>query len=47
LTTTVIFYGPDVDERTSLCLYGIPEIRKKLRSLPLLLKNKTKENETI
>ena len=47
LTPTVIFYEPDVDERTSLCLYGTTEIRKKLRSLPLLLKNKTVENETI
>ena len=39
LTPTVIFYEPDVDEMTSICLYGSPEIRKKLRSLPLLLKN--------
>ncbi len=45
LTPTVIFYEPDVDERTSLCLYGTPEIRKKLRSLPLLLKNKSNSNE--
>ena len=40
LTPSVIFYEPDVDEMTSICLYGTPEIRKKLRSLPLLLKNK-------
>ena len=46
LTPSVIFYEPDVDEMTSLCLYGTPEIRKKLRSLPLLLKNKEIENET-
>jgi hypothetical protein len=39
LTPNVIFYEPDVDEMTSLCLYGTPDIRKKLRSLPLLLKN--------
>ncbi len=45
LTPSVIFYEPDVDERTSLCLYGTPEIRKKLRSLPLLLKNKSNSNE--
>jgi hypothetical protein len=38
LTPSVIFYEPDVDELTSICLYGTPEIRKKLRSLPLLLK---------
>jgi hypothetical protein len=39
LTPIVIFYEPDVDEMTSLCLYGTPDIRKKLRSLSLLLKN--------
>lgn len=39
LTPSVIFYEPDVYEKTSICLYGTPEIRKKLRSLPLLLKN--------
>ena len=39
LTPSVIFYEPDVDEMTSICLYGTSEIRKKLRSLPLLLKN--------
>ena len=38
LTQSVIFYEPDVDEMTSLCLYGTPEVRKKLRRL--LLKNK-------
>lgn len=42
LTQSVIFYEPDVDERTSLCLYGTADIRKKLRSLPLLLKNNNK-----
>ncbi len=45
LTPSVIFYEPDVDEMTSLCLYGTPEVRKKLRSLPLLLRNK-KEKES-
>lgn len=37
-TPSVIFYEPDVDEMTSICLYGTPDIRKKLRHLPLLLK---------
>jgi hypothetical protein len=46
LTPSVIFYEPDVDEMTSVCLYGNPEIRKKLRSLPLLLKNNQYENES-
>jgi hypothetical protein len=47
LTPSVIFYEPDVDEMTSLCLYGTPEIRKKLRSLSLLLKNNSQyENES-
>lgn len=40
LTPSVIFYEPDVNEMTSICLYGTPDIRKKLRHLPLLLKNK-------
>ena len=39
LTPSVIFYEPDVDEMTSICLYGTPEIRRKLRSLPLLLRD--------
>jgi hypothetical protein len=46
LTPIVIFYEPDVDEMTSLCLYGTPDIRKKLRSLSLLLKNNQYENES-
>lgn len=40
LTPSVIFYEPDIDEETSICLYGTPEVRKKLRHLPLLLKSK-------
>jgi len=40
LTPSVIFYEPDVDEMTSLCLYGTPDVRRKLKSLPLLLRNK-------
>jgi len=47
ITPSVIFFEPDVDEFTSMCCYGTPEIRKKLRSLPLLLKNKTNENEKV
>jgi len=46
LTPIVIFYEPDVDEMTSVCLYGTPDIRKKLRSLSLLLKNNQYENES-
>jgi len=42
-----MFFEPDVDEFTSVCLYGTPKIRKSLSQLPLALKNKTKENETI
>lgn len=38
LTPAVIFYEPDVDEHTSICLYGSPAIRKKLSHLSLLLK---------
>ena len=45
LTPSVIFYEPDVDQMTSICLYGSPQIRKRLQNLPLLLKNNN-ENET-
>jgi peptidyl-tRNA hydrolase len=38
MTPTVIFYEPDVDEHTSICLYGTPDVRKKLSHLPLSLK---------
>jgi len=33
---TIIFYEPDVSALTSLCVYGSPEIRKKLSYLPLI-----------
>lgn len=36
LTPTVMFFEPDVDEYTSICLLGTTEIRKKLAYLPLL-----------
>lgn len=39
ITPTIIFYEPDVDQKTSICLYGSSQIRKKLQNLPLLLKN--------
>ena len=41
LTDIVLFYEPDIHERTSLCLYGTPEIRKKLKKLKLIGQNKT------
>ena len=47
LTESVMFFEPDVNQFTSLCLYGTPKIRKSLSHLPLALKNKTTENETI
>jgi peptidyl-tRNA hydrolase len=43
VTQATIFFEPDVDEYTSLCLYGTPEIRKALSHLPLSLKQKTNE----
>jgi hypothetical protein len=43
LTPATIFFEPDVDEYTSLCLYGTPEIRKALSHLPLTLKQKNNE----
>ena len=45
LTPTIKFYEPDVDEWTSLCLYGTKPIRKKLSNYPLALKNKEAKNE--
>lgn len=39
LTPTSKFFEPDVDEWTSICLYGTPKIRKSLSHLPLTLKN--------
>ena len=37
---TVLFYEPDISATTSLCVYGTPEIRKKLSNLPLLREKK-------
>ena len=43
LTEASLFFEPDVDEYTSLCLYGSPDIRKGLSRLPLCNpKNKIK-----
>ena len=39
LTPAVKFFEPDVNEFTSICLYGTPQIRKSLSHLPLALKN--------
>ena len=41
LTPAVKFFEPDVDEWTSICLYGTSQIRKSLSHLPLALKNKS------
>ena len=38
LTSAVIFFEPDINDYTSICLYGTPTIRKKLSHLPLSLK---------
>lgn len=35
-----IFFEPDINSHTSICVYGTKEIRKKLSKLPLSLKNK-------
>jgi len=43
----VKFFEPDVDEFTSICLYGTPEIRKKLSHLPLIMKKQKTENDGI
>jgi len=33
------FYEPDVDQWTSICMLGTPQVRKKLSHLSLSLKN--------
>jgi peptidyl-tRNA hydrolase len=38
--SVVKFFEPDIDADTSICLYGTPEVRKKLSSLPLSLRTK-------
>ena len=43
LTPSVKFYEPDVDEFTSICVYGTPEVRKILSNLPLILKQETNQ----
>lgn len=35
-TASTIFWEPDVSAYTSICLYGSPEIRRKLKYLTLL-----------
>lgn len=40
LTEATLFFEPDVNANTSFCMYGTPEVRKKVGNLPLLLKNK-------
>ena len=39
ITPTSLFFEPDINEYTSICLYTTPDIRKTLSSLPLSLKN--------
>ena len=39
LTPCSIFFEPDVDQYTSICVCGTPEVRKMLSHLPLSLKN--------
>jgi hypothetical protein len=41
LTPTVKFFEPDIDQWTSICLYGTKKIRNTLTNLPLALKNKS------
>lgn len=41
-TDCSLFYEPDVDAYTSLCVYGTPRIRKKLSYLPLSLSERAK-----
>ena len=38
VTDSSLFFEPDIDSYTSICIYGTPDIRKRLRHLPLSLK---------
>ena len=38
ITDSVIFYEPDFSEYTSICMYADEPIRKKLKHLPLIVK---------
>ena len=40
ISPSVIFFEPDIDQHTSICVYGTPEVRKMLAKFPLALKNK-------
>ena len=40
ITPATIFFEPDVNAYTSLCLYGTPKVRKSLSHLSLTLKEK-------
>lgn len=44
-TEASLFFEPDVDEYTSVCLFGTPEIRKRLSHLSLSLKNSISNNQ--
>lgn len=39
VTEASLFFEPDIDAYTSVCLFGTPEVRKSLSHLPLSLKN--------
>lgn len=43
VTPSSAFFEPDVDEWTSICILGTPQIRKKLSHLPLTLKRKNND----
>lgn len=40
LTKSIIFFEPDINEYTSICLYGTPQVRKILSNLGLCLRDK-------
>ena len=42
ITLGVILFEPDIDDYTSICLFGTPDIRKKLSNLPLSLRKEVK-----
>ncbi len=38
-----LFFEPDINAYTSFCFYAIPDIRRKLSHLPLILKERKEE----
>ncbi len=43
ITPSVKFFEPDIDQWTSICVFGTHDVRRSLSNLPLSLKNNDKK----